>query len=72
MLFVWGTHDQVADADVARDLVERMPAAKLAVIDNAGHIPHLDQPEATAAAINGFLRELASRARPVAVRQGPS
>jgi pimeloyl-ACP methyl ester carboxylesterase len=55
-LFVWGASDQLARADVARDLARRMRNAQLTVIEDAGHIPHLDQPDAVAAAINQFLR----------------
>jgi pimeloyl-ACP methyl ester carboxylesterase len=66
VLFVWGAKDQLAPADVARDIAERMSDAKLAVIEDAGHIPHLDQPEAVTTAINGFLRKSESHARAVA------
>jgi pimeloyl-ACP methyl ester carboxylesterase len=55
-LFAWGASDQLARADVARDLARRMSNAQLTVIEDAGHIPHIDQPDAVAAAINGFLR----------------
>jgi pimeloyl-ACP methyl ester carboxylesterase len=56
-LFVWGDNDQLAPADVARDLARRMSDAHVAVIPDAGHIPHIDQPDAVAAAINGFLHQ---------------
>lgn len=56
-LFVWGANEQLAPADVARDLTERMNDAKLIVIQDAGHIPHLDRADAVAEAVNGFLRE---------------
>jgi pimeloyl-ACP methyl ester carboxylesterase len=56
-LFAWGAKDQLAPADVGRDLVERMSSAQLAVIDDAGHIPHIDQPGAVATAMNEFLRQ---------------
>jgi pimeloyl-ACP methyl ester carboxylesterase len=55
-LFAWGARDQLAGADIARDLARRMRDAQLTVIEDAGHIPHIDQPDAVAAAINGFLR----------------
>jgi pimeloyl-ACP methyl ester carboxylesterase len=32
-----------------------MGDAKLTVIEDAGHIPHIDQPDVVAAAVNGFL-----------------
>lgn len=54
-LFICGDHDPVAGPDVARNLITRMPDARLTVIPDAGHIPHLDQPEGVAAALNDFL-----------------
>ena len=42
-LFAWGAKDQLAPADVGRDLAQWMSNAKLAVIEDAGHIPHIDQ-----------------------------
>jgi pimeloyl-ACP methyl ester carboxylesterase len=60
-MFVWGAKDQLAPADLARDLAERMSDAKLAVIEDAGHIPHIDQPDAVATAMNEFLRQPAPR-----------
>ena len=53
-LFAWGAKDQLAPADVARDLAKRMSDAQLAVIEDAGHIPHIDQPDAVATAINAI------------------
>jgi hypothetical protein len=54
-LFVWGAKDQLPPADVARDLAERIIDANLVV--DAGDIPHIDQADAVATAINGFPRE---------------
>ncbi len=56
-LFAWGDNDQLAKPDVAQALARRMPNAEVAIIDDAGHLPHLDQPAAVAAAVNAFLRE---------------
>jgi pimeloyl-ACP methyl ester carboxylesterase len=60
-LFVWGAHDQLAPADVARVLVRRMSDAKLTPIHDAGHIAHIDQPDPVVTAISGFLRQPASQ-----------
>ena len=54
-LFIWGDHDPLAGPDVGRDLAPRMPDARITVIRDAGHIPHLDQPEPVAGALNDFL-----------------
>lgn len=59
-LFVWGANDQLAPANLARDLAGRMSNANVTVIDDAGHIPHLDQPAAVAQAVNEFLHQPAS------------
>ena len=56
-LFICGGHDPLAGPDVARQLTTRMPDAHLTVIPDAGHIPHLDQPEPVAAALNDFLSQ---------------
>ena len=56
-LFICGDHDPLAGPDVGRDLTTRMPDARLTVIPDAGHIPHLDQPEPVAAALNEFLAQ---------------
>ncbi|WP_309065004.1 alpha/beta fold hydrolase [Microbacterium sp.] len=49
--FVVGEGDALMTVASARALGERMPQAEVYVIEDAGHIPHLDQPEAVAAAI---------------------
>jgi pimeloyl-ACP methyl ester carboxylesterase len=54
---VWGANDQLAPAGIARDLAKRMSGAKLTLVEDAGHIPHLDQPGPMAAEVNRFLRQ---------------
>jgi pimeloyl-ACP methyl ester carboxylesterase len=54
-LFVWGDQDQIAPTAVAEDLVKRMSEGELIVIEDAGHLPHLDQPDAVAGIINRLL-----------------
>ena len=56
-LFICGDHDPLAGPDVGRDLATRMPDARITVITDAGHIPHLDQPDAVATALNQFLEQ---------------
>ena len=56
-LFVCGEHDLLRPPDIARELATRMPDARITVIPDAGHIPHLDQPELVAAALNDFLSQ---------------
>jgi pimeloyl-ACP methyl ester carboxylesterase len=60
-LFAWGDSDRVEPASTGMAVAGEMPAAKFVEIEDAGHIPHVDQPTAVAAAINGFLRKPATR-----------
>ena len=55
-LFVAGQLDQVY-CEAAREMAETL-GAKAAVVANAGHAAHLDEPEATAAIISEFLEQL--------------
>jgi pimeloyl-ACP methyl ester carboxylesterase len=56
-LFVCGEHDSLCPPGIARERTTRMPDAHITVIPDAGHIPHLDQPEPVATAINQFLSQ---------------
>jgi pimeloyl-ACP methyl ester carboxylesterase len=56
-LFVCGEHDALCPPDIARELTTRMRDAHLTVIRDAGHIPHLDQPQSVATTINQFLNQ---------------
>lgn len=55
-LFAWGDRDSFAPPSSGHDLAARMPAARVEILDDAGHLPQLDQPEALARSIEGFLR----------------
>ena len=54
-LFLCGRHDEATPETTAwyRSLV---PGAELAVIEDASHTPHVEQPEATLEAVRRFLR----------------
>ena len=54
VLVLVGEHD-AKFSDLGRRLVEGLRDAELAVIPDAGHSVHLEQPDATAAAIAGWL-----------------
>lgn len=51
-LFVWGAHDHLAPPELAENLVRGMSTAELVLIEDAGHIPHIDQPKRVAEVIN--------------------
>lgn len=51
MSFVWGDQDRFAPPKIGKELAGRMNDAHITVIPDAGHVPHLDQPEAVAAVV---------------------
>jgi 2-succinyl-6-hydroxy-2,4-cyclohexadiene-1-carboxylate synthase len=52
--------------EIARDLARRIPHAELAVIADAGHAAHVEQPAAFARVVRDFLRRAGSPASPQA------
>lgn len=55
-LLIWGRSDVRSPLSVARQFEQAIPDARLVVIDGAGHLSHLEQPEAVNAAIRDFCR----------------
>ncbi len=55
VLIVWGKDDRIIAADYAKEFAKRIAGAHVALIDQAGHLPHLEQPDAVAKAVQGFL-----------------
>lgn len=60
-LFAWGNKDAFAPPSSGEELAARMPVASVEVLEDAGHLPQLDQPEALARSIHRFLAEPAAR-----------
>ncbi|MGH3328770.1 MAG: alpha/beta fold hydrolase [Streptomycetales bacterium] len=56
-LLVWGAQDRLLPLEYARRWSELLPDARLEVIDDAGHLPLVEQPEAALDAVQGFLAE---------------
>jgi pimeloyl-ACP methyl ester carboxylesterase len=57
-LFIWGPADPVSGAHVLPRLRQRLPRARVAVLDDepaTGHYPHLENPQAVAALLATFL-----------------
>lgn len=54
-LFVRGENDGVVCADYLEGFARLLPNARTLTIQSAGHMPHLEQPQALAAAIGEFL-----------------
>lgn len=56
-LVMVGTEDSVYPPAMARDIVRRIPGAKLVEIEGAGHLSNLDRPDEFNAALEAFLEE---------------
>jgi 2-hydroxy-6-oxonona-2,4-dienedioate hydrolase len=54
-LLVWGRDDQVVPLRSGEEIAEAMPAARLTVLDHAGHWPQFERPEAFHAVTLPFL-----------------
>jgi pimeloyl-ACP methyl ester carboxylesterase len=56
-LIVWGAADGVIAPSYADDFARRIAGARVARVDAAGHLPHLEQPDAVARLVLEFLRD---------------
>jgi len=54
-LVVWGKQDRLAPPVYANMFAEAIPNARIVLIDEAGHSPHIEAREATAGAVSAFL-----------------
>jgi pimeloyl-ACP methyl ester carboxylesterase len=56
-LVCWGAHDRVAPLDpCGQTWAREIPGAQLRIFADSGHVPHLEEPEAVAAAVREFCR----------------
>jgi len=54
-LLVWGDHDRLLEPVWAERFMALLPHARLEFVVDAGHMPMVDQPDATAALVEGFV-----------------
>jgi pimeloyl-ACP methyl ester carboxylesterase len=54
-LVVWGKEDRIVPPIYAEEFVRRIPGARAETVDQAGHAPHLEQPDAVVRLVRGFL-----------------
>lgn len=60
-LVVHGTDDRLVDVDNARRMAAAIPGARLALLEGAGHLFHVERPEETDRIVLAFLREVDGR-----------
>jgi pimeloyl-ACP methyl ester carboxylesterase len=58
-LVVCGEHDGVVGLALSRTIAERLPGSRLVTIARAGHAPHIEEPDAFAAAVRTFVAVVA-------------
>jgi pimeloyl-ACP methyl ester carboxylesterase len=54
-LLVWGAQDKLVHPAYGDDFLAAIPGARLEIVEGAGHLPQLEQPERTIALITDFL-----------------
>jgi pimeloyl-ACP methyl ester carboxylesterase len=54
-LVVWGESDRIVTPAYGRAVAHAVPGARFVAVPEAGHLPHLEAPEATWAAVDPFL-----------------
>src|SRR5206468_2946323 len=55
VLGIWGASDRVVTPAYGRAMLAAFPDSRFEVVPEAGHLPHLEQPARTAAALDAFL-----------------
>ena len=60
VLVVWGKYDRFINVQLGHEIAEKLPNAKLKVIDKSGHYVHMDKPQDLVQVVSRFFGEGAS------------
>jgi len=55
-LVVWGDNDRIADTDYGRAFADAIPGAQFQLLDDSGHLPQIETPEALVAVAWAFAQ----------------
>ena len=55
-LVLTGDEDNTIPSALSVEMADRIPGAKLTILPQCGHLPQVEQPQATADALVGWLR----------------
>ncbi len=55
VLVVWGKYDRFINIKLAYEIVEKLPNAKLEIIDKSGHYVHMDKPRELVDVVTNYL-----------------
>ena len=56
-LVLWGEADRIGTPGYGRAFAAAIPGARFEIVERAGHLPQLEQPETTFGAIDAFLKD---------------
>jgi len=56
-LLIWGKEDRIVPPVYAEEFARRIAGARVETVEQAGHAPHLERPEAVARLVRDFLSE---------------
>ena len=56
-LIVWGGHDRIVPRECGERYAKSLPRARLELVDGAGHLVEMEQPDALASLVSRFLTE---------------
>jgi pimeloyl-ACP methyl ester carboxylesterase len=59
-LLVWGRHDEFSSVERASAILTRMSSARLIVLEDCGHLPTLEQPDASTQAAREWLKRVSA------------
>jgi pimeloyl-ACP methyl ester carboxylesterase len=62
-LFLWGRHDRFSPPERAQASAAGVPRARVVVVEDCGHLPTLEQPDAATSAIREWLSAVRVSAR---------
>jgi 4,5:9,10-diseco-3-hydroxy-5,9,17-trioxoandrosta-1(10),2-diene-4-oate hydrolase len=55
-LLIWGREDRIVPVEYGRALAQNLHDAELLIIDDTGHLPHIEEPGLTNGVISDFFR----------------
>ncbi|HEX7814987.1 alpha/beta hydrolase [Dyella sp.] len=68
---LWGHHDRIVTAAYGRDYARHISGTLFKLIEDAGHLPQVEQPERTAEAVQDFCASLAGTVSPAMGHKQP-
>ena len=71
VLVVWGKYDRFISSKLGHEIAEKLPNAKLEVIDKSGHYVHMDTPKELVQVVTRFLGEEAVQTNVSHARKPP-